>query len=113
MQASKNMRFGEKMQNVNNWKNQQMQYAIENPTFVAKDPSSNGEKKSSSEIINNIKAQNQERTKLDTLKSKVSGLMDIANMLGDYQSNSDIDSKVKIDQNLINHQKTKKSNRKP
>ena len=42
MEASKNMRFGEKMNNVDIWKNQQMQYSIENPTFVAKDPSSNG-----------------------------------------------------------------------
>ena len=42
MEASKNMRFGEKMNNVDIWKNQQMQYSIENPTFVAKDPSLNG-----------------------------------------------------------------------
>ena len=49
MQASKNMRFGEKMNNVNKWKNEQMQFAIDHPSFVAKDPSSNGEKKSTYE----------------------------------------------------------------
>lgn len=48
------MRFGEKMNNVNIWKNQQVQYSIENPNFIAKDPSSNGEKKSSHEIVNTI-----------------------------------------------------------
>jgi hypothetical protein len=54
METSKNMRFGEKMNNVNIWKNQQVQYSIENPNFIAKDPSSNGEKKSSHEIVNTI-----------------------------------------------------------
>jgi len=96
MQASKNMRFGEKMNNVNIWKNQQMQFSIDHPSFVAKDPSSNGNK-SSNDTVNKVNTYSQEPTKLDTLKNKVSGLIDIANMLGDYQSSSEIDSIINID----------------
>ena len=58
MQASKNMRFGEKMNNVNKWKNEQMQFSIDHPSFVAKEPSSNGNgvEKSSYEKPNNVNA---------------------------------------------------------